>query len=222
MKKLVVAIAVLFLLAVPVGSSFGATFGLVGCVPSEDGKALEIINWFVAKFTGYFGGTINGTPLEFNDADNIDGYGFIRISKNGDILSDDEIRMVGLGIEAIIPDMKRGKLQTPEMDFEIEAKGKSLLVTVKSRRNGAVFQGKFEGIVEIETGIARQLSRDEQFREKSEMEKHFLEFKTDADGYVIANGDALPSDLNKMIIDALNFAAKSIARARLLLYGNAD
>jgi len=117
-----------------------------------------------------FEGKINGKPIEF------DQVGRTAVMNDGS-LSDDEFRLVENGLDMIGAALNGDKLEMPEMSIELKAEGSALLVNVKSRRGGAVFEGKLEVGVAVLGGEGFKLNP--------------LEFKQDAAGAVIVNNRTL-------------------------------
>jgi len=110
-----------------------------------------------------FQGKIDGKPLKFERKDSV------VINDGG--LSDEEHRLIEIGLDLITSGFNRGKFEMPEMSFELKVinEGDALLATVKPLRGGASFEGKLEGGVNG---------------------KRF-EFKQDASGAVIVNNGSL-------------------------------
>ena len=110
-----------------------------------------------------FQGKINGKPLKFERKDSV------VINDGG--LSDEEHRLIEIGLDLITSGFNRGKFEMPEMSFELKVinEGDALLATVKPLRGVASFEGKLEGGVNG---------------------KRF-EFKQDASGAVIVNNGSL-------------------------------
>jgi len=87
---------------------------------------------------GRFEGKINGKPIEFEDK------GKLTAVMNNGSLSNADLRLIETGLDLITSALNRGNYEMPEMNFKLKAEGNALLVTVESRRGGAVFEGKYE------------------------------------------------------------------------------
>ena len=132
-----------------------------------------------------FQGKTNGKPIEFEEK------GFGNFVMNDDGLSDEEHRMVEIGLDLITSVFNRGKFEMPEMSFELKVinEGDAFLATVKPRSGGSSFEGKLEGGVNG---------------------KRF-EFKQDATGAVIVNNGTL-SEGEVLVLEQATNMTKSILR----------
>ena len=190
MKKLTsAAVIVLFTITIVYAQTSSKNFAGMGLALKPQGNNLRIqAQSSVALLAVDFQGKINGKPIEFEQK----GFGNLVMNDGG--LSDEEHRLVEIGLDLITSVFNRGKFEMPEMSFELKVinEGDAFLATVKPRSGGAIFEGKLEGGVSF---------------------KRF-EFKQDAAGTVIVNNGTLSEDEVLVLEFATNMTKSTLRRAR--------
>jgi len=165
MKKLLVTIAIMFLLMIPVvyaQQMVNIPKGFGQARLTTDGNKLHVRTGVSgATFDFIFEGKLNGKPIEFKI------ISLASIIMNDGTLSDEEIMLAQNVIDIMKSALRRDKFEAAGISFKLKADGKTLQADIKS--GNTVFEGRFEGTI----------------NEKP------LEFKFDADGDIVVNNGEL-------------------------------
>ena len=134
--------------------------------------------------------TINGKPVIFTNGDNHD------IVMNDGKLSDAEMQLIIIGIDAMKSTLSRGKFEkTPGISFKVE--GAALQWNVESQREkGLVFQANFYAMID---------------RKADQKPNIPIEFKSDSAGNIVMNDGTLSENQTNAIIGGVGMGLSRLS-----------